>query len=140
METKKFGSKILVRCDRAEEIVESIKQVCNDNQIKLASVTGIGAVNKAVIGLFEPNTKEYHSTQINKDMEITALTGNVTRMNGEVYLHTHITLTDASYHAFGGHLTSAWVSCTAEIIIDIIDGEVDRAFSNEIGLNLLKMS
>ena len=139
MEMKKFGSKILVRCDRADEIVESIKKVCKDNYINLASVTGIGAVDKAVIGLFDPKTKEYHSTQINKDMEITALVGNITRMDGEVYLHTHITLADASYNAFGGHLTSAWVSCTAEIIIDIIEGEVGRAFSDEIGLNLITM-
>jgi predicted DNA-binding protein with PD1-like motif len=138
MEVKRFGTKIIIRCDRTDEIVETIKKVANENNIKLASVTGIGAVNKATIGLFDPNTKEYHSTQITKDMEITGLVGNITRMDGEVYLHTHITLTDSSYNAFGGHLTAAWVSCTAEIIIDIIDGEVGRCFNDEIGLNLLK--
>ncbi|HWR39107.1 MAG TPA: PPC domain-containing DNA-binding protein [Patescibacteria group bacterium] len=138
MEMKRFGSKIVIRCDKQEEIVEVLKQVCRENNIKLASLTGIGAVGEAVIGLFDPRTKEYHSMKLEKDMEIVGLVGNVSRMNGEVYLHAHITLTDRDYNAFGGHLTAAWVSCTAEIIMDVIEGELERGFDNEIGLNLLR--
>lgn len=39
---------------------------------------------------------------------------------------------------FGGHLNRAIVSATCEIIINIIDGKVDRYFDKEIGLNLFK--
>lgn len=138
MEVKKFGSKLVIRCDKDDEIIQVIKSVCNEFKVKLASITGIGAVNEAIVGLFEPNAKEYHSMQFKKSMEIAGLVGNITRMNDEVYVHAHITLTDAAYHAIGGHLTSAKVSCTAELIIDVIEGEVIRNFNDEIGLNLLK--
>ncbi len=60
-------------------------------------------------------------------------------MKGEVYLHLHITLSDSHCNAFGGHLNSAIVSGTCEVVIGIIEGEVDREFSEEIGLNLYKI-
>ncbi len=50
-------------------------------------------------------------------------------MNGETYLHLHINIADTKQNTFGGHLTSAVVSATLEVIIDVIDGEVDRKFS-----------
>lgn len=58
-------------------------------------------------------------------------------MNGEIYLHLHIGLFDSKYNIYGGHLTSAIISGTGEIIIEEIDGEIEREFNEEVGLNLL---
>jgi len=58
-------------------------------------------------------------------------------MNGEIYLHLHISLSDSKYNSYGGHLTSAVISGTSEIIIEEIDGEIEREFNKEVGLNLL---
>ncbi|MZP29206.1 DUF296 domain-containing protein [Heliobacterium undosum] len=106
--------------------------------MRLGAVSGIGAVGRATIGLFESVTKQYHSREVTGDMEIASLAGNISELNGEAYLHLHVTLTDATNAAFGGHLSAATISCTGEIIIDGIDGHVDREFNEEIGLNLLK--
>jgi len=138
MEYRKFDDKYLVRLDKGEDVVESIKTLCRENKIKLGTVCGIGAVNKAVVGLFETGTKRYHSKELTGDMEITSLTGNISEMDGEVYLHLHVTLADETCHVYGGHLNSATISATGEIIIDVIDGSVGRQFSTEIGLNLFE--
>lgn len=138
MECKKFGNKYVVRIDKGEEIVETLKKFCTQNNIKLGSVYGIGAVNKATIGLFEIGKKEYHSTTVNGDHEITSLVGNVSTMNGQTYLHIHVNLANAKHEVCGGHLNSAFVSATCELIVDAIEGSVDREFSQEIGLNLYK--
>ncbi|HLS52530.1 MAG TPA: PPC domain-containing DNA-binding protein [Tissierellaceae bacterium] len=138
MEYKRFQDKYLVRLERGEEIVESIEKLAKKENIRLGKVSGIGAVNKATIGLFKADTKEYKSTELTGDMEIVNLTGNISEMDGEVYLHLHIALGDDKYNLYGGHLNSATISVTGELIIDVMEGQVDREYNEEIGLNLLK--
>lgn len=138
MEYRRFGDKYVVRLNRGEEIVEALTAFCKETDLKLGRVTAIGAANKVKIGLFNTETKEYHSKELNGDMEITNLSGNISRMNGEIYLHLHITVCDENNNAYGGHLNSAVISATCEMIIDIIDGYVDRIHDEETGLNLFK--
>lgn len=138
MEFRKFGTKYIVRIDKGEEIVASLADLCKKENILLGDVRAIGAVDRLTIGLFDTTTKEYYKTTLEGAFEISSLIGNISTMKGENYLHLHITVTDADYMAKGGHLNEAWVSGTCEMVIDVIDGEMDRAFSDEIGLNLYK--
>lgn len=138
MEYRRYDSKLLMRLDPGEEVITAMTEVCQKENIQLGIVSGIGAANKVTVGLFNPVTKEYFSTDMEKDFEITNLTGNVSQMDGKVYLHLHAPLADLDHNAYGGHLNAATISATAEIWIDIVDGAVDRQFSDKIGLNLLK--
>ena len=140
MEYKRFGNKFIVRINKGEEIVETLKKVCKDNSIKLGSVTGIGATNKVTVGLFDVDTKKYHSKELTGNYEIAPLCGNITTMDGEVYLHLHINVCDSEHLSFGAHLNSAIVSATFEAVIDVMDGEIDREFNKEIGLNLCRFT
>ena len=72
------------------------------------------------------------------DHEIASLAGNVTLMNGEVYLHLHATIGGQDNIAYSGHLNSAVISVTCEIFIDAYDGKVDREKNEETGSNLIK--
>jgi len=139
MKTKKIGNKIIVRIDKGEEIVESLLNICKEYNVTLGSIMGLGATNKVTIGLFDVDTKKYHSEKFTGNYEIAPLTGNITMMNKEPYLHLHINVCDASHHSFGGHLNKAVVSATFEAIIDLIDGQVTRVFDDETGLNLLEL-
>lgn len=138
MEAKAVGKHWILRIDKGEEIVSSLERFCREKDIRLGTVSGIGATDQATIGLFKTRTKEYVRKECAGDHEITALTGNISRMNNEVYLHLHVNLANADYHTFGGHLNSAVVSATCEIVVRELDGEMDRAFSEEIGLNLYR--
>ena len=139
MKFQKYGNKIMLRVDKGEEVVETIKAFCKEQEIRLGTVSGIGAANRMTIGLFDTEEKRYLSKELKGEYEITSLLGNITEMAGEPYLHLHINVSDSSYHALGGHLNEAWISGICEIIIDQIQGTMNRAFDPGVGLNLLNI-
>lgn len=138
MEYRKFNNSYVIRINKGEEIVEKLKELCEKEDIKVAEITGLGASNLVEIGLFDVNTKEYKTTTFEGMFEITSLIGNATRKDGEVYLHLHINFSDETGNTKGGHLVRCNISATSEIIVNKIEGNVDRKLSDEIGLNLMK--
>lgn len=83
-----------------------------------------------------PQKKKFYPVHFEGAYEIISLTGTVTRQDGEVYLHLHMAAGDKDGHVFGGHLNMAYISATAEIQIQIIDGTINRKYDEKIGLNL----
>lgn len=138
MEYKRFDSTIIVRLDPGEDIVESLMDLVIKEDIDLGYISGLGAVNEVEIGLFSTEEKKYYSSTYKKDFEISSLHGNITKMDDKPYLHLHIIVSDINQNSLGGHLNRAIVSATAEIIVELVDGQVDRKFDEDIGLNLLK--
>lgn len=136
MDFKKFGDKYIVRLDKGEEIVSTLKKFCEKENVKLGWIKGIGAVDEAKIGIFKVDEKKYYTKILKGDYEITSLLGNISTMDGETYLHLHINLSDDEYKTYGGHLDSARISATGELIIGTIEGEVNRQHNEEIGINL----
>ncbi len=140
MEYKRFNNTIMARIDKGEEIISKIMEICKNENIKLANVNALGAVNEIEIGLFDTKEKKYHSEKYTGDFEIVSLTGSITTKDGQLYNHLHMSVGDRDYKVRGGHLNSAIVSATCELFIHIIDGVVERKFNEEIGLNLLKFN
>ena len=138
MDYKRFNNAIVLRVDRGEEILEQLKAVCLKENVKLASVSGIGAINDLTSGVWDVERTEYYSNHFTGVYEVANLVGTITTMNGEYYAHIHISAGDAQGHVVGGHLNRAVVSATSEIVLHLIDGTVEREFSPEVGLNLLK--
>jgi uncharacterized protein len=138
MKSKKIDSGFVIRLETGEEIVTSLRQFCNDNNIGLARISGIGAVDKLEIGLFQSNTKKYVSKFIEKDLEVLSLQGNATLMNSESYIHLHIVTSDIDNVCIGGHLNFAQVSATVEIFLEVFQQKIERVTDVESGLNLLQ--
>ena len=140
MEYRKFGSTIIARIDKGEEILEKVKEIALKENIKLASISALGAVNDFTVGVFKTDEKKYYSNSFQGYFEITSLAGTINTMNGEFYTHIHMSAGNEKGEVFGGHLNRAVVSATCEMVITIIDGSVDRYFDEKIGLNLFKFN
>lgn len=138
MEYRRFENTIVARIDKGEEILSEIKNIAETEKIKLANINALGATNDFVVGVFKTSEKKYYSNEFKGDFEIVSLTGTINTLNGEFYSHIHFSAGNDKGEVFGGHLNKAVVSATCEMIINIIDGNVDRIHDEEIGLNLFK--
>lgn len=138
MDYRKFDNTIIARIDKGEEILEQVKNIALKENIKLASITALGAINDFTVGVFKTDEKKYYANEFKGSFEIVSLTGTINTMNDEFYAHLHLSAGNEKGEVFGGHLNRATVSATCEMVINLINGRVDRAFSEEIGLNLFK--
>ena len=138
MEYRRFNNTIVLRIDKGEEILDSIKSLALKENIKLANINALGATNDFTVGVFKTGEKKYYLNSFKGDFEIVSLTGTINTMNNEFYCHIHMSAGNEKGETYGGHLNRAIVSATCEMIINIIDGRVDRYFDEEIGLNLFK--
>ena len=96
MEYRKFGDAYIVRLDRDEEILAQLKIFAEKEQVKLASVTGLGAVKDFTVGVFDSSAKAYKSNRFQGVYEIVSLVGTINTMNDAFYCHPNDTITAIS--------------------------------------------
>ena len=138
MDYRRFGNTIVARMDRGEEILEQLREICLQEDVKLASVSALGAVDDFTVGVYKVDEQKYYSNHFLGAYEIVSLTGTVNTMDGEYYAHLHMSAGNDKGEVFGGHLNRAAISATCEMVITVIDGAVDRVKDPVVGLNVYK--
>lgn len=77
MDYRKFGDTVVARFDRGEEFTSSLQELCEKENIKLASVSAIGALNAFTAGVYMVDEKRYVKNEFKGCFEIVSLTGTV---------------------------------------------------------------
>lgn len=122
---------------RGADLLEELTAICREKNIQLGRVEAIGAVQKARIGFYDQEKRDYQFIAIEKPLEITSLNGNISMKDGSPMVHAHITLADSSGQACGGHLAPGTIVFACEWLIEALDGPVfKRGFDPETGLAL----
>ncbi|MBS3113972.1 DNA-binding protein [Candidatus Woesearchaeota archaeon] len=137
MKHKQIKDTYFIRLDRGEKIIETLKNFCNKNKIKCGYFFGIGALNEVELAHYIVENKKYTSKTYKQPLEIVNMTGNITTMNNEIYLHCHIVLSDEKMHAIAGHIKEGTIAATCEIILVKLNANINRKHDDFIGLNLL---
>lgn len=133
---RKADDRYIVSIANRARVEEAIEAFCHDLGIRSAFISGIGAVDEATLRFYDPTTKRYVDRCFAEQMEIAALVGNVSEMEGKVYLHLHITLGRSDYTALAGHLLSARINGAGEILITPLDAVTPRRYDPVTGLNI----
>lgn len=108
-----------------------------NERLSSASITGLGAFSRATLGFFEREQRDYSKIEIEEQVEVLTLVGNVTLSEGEPKLHLHVVLGKRDGTAHGGHLLQAEVWPTLELIITEHPGHLRRRHDPVVGLPLL---
>lgn len=130
----------IIRLFNGEDILQTLTNFARERGIKSGFiVNGIGALEKASIGFFDPNKKVYLSNEVG-ECEIISLSGNIVFKDGEPFFHMHIALGNREGQVFGGHVNEGCIiGPTGEIVIASVALELTRALDSTTGLSLLDL-
>ena len=137
---RQFGSRYIVSIADRVELMKTLDDFCTDRNIVLGAISGIGAVEEATLRFFDPSIKQYIDRTFQGQMEIVNLTGNISTMDGKLYLHVHVTLGSRDYRAIAGHLLRATIHGAGELMVETFPGRVERSYAPGVGLNLYDFS
>jgi hypothetical protein len=136
MDYRRSRERIVLRLDEGDEIIASLKSVCRKENVESAFVNGIGAARKAEIAHFDTKEKKYNSKKFEGMLEIVSLSGNIALLEGGPIPHLHIAISMHDFSTVSGHLMSAEIHPTCEIVIVPYNIRIERKFDGKTGLNL----
>lgn len=139
MESERFGSCYVVRLDTGEEIESVLTEFLDRDVIHAGCFIAFGAFQRVQLSFFNVATREYRHTDIDRQVEVVSLMGNIARIDGEPTVYMHAIVTDEQAQIYSGRLTEGIVRPTLEIFVNSFLGELRRERDAETGLELLAL-
>lgn len=139
MVSKKNNSGYWLRLDKGEELMRTLTQFCEENNIFGGWISGLGGALWADLAFYHLEQKAYEFDRIDEPLEVTNLSGNITRVNGKPFLHVHATVSDLNYHAYAGHLKELAVAATLEVKLEVGEEPIDRVHDDSCGLKIFDL-
>ncbi len=133
-----IANSYVVKLPYGGDLLNSIKKVAKEMNIRTASFTAIGAVKKARVSYYDQTSKKYGQLIFDEPMEIVSCIGNVTEMKGDTIVHAHLVLSDGKGRAFGGHLLEGTELFACELMLNEYKSlRISRKYDKRTGLNLM---
>lgn len=103
--------------ETGEQVNEQIVEFAREHEIHAAQLSGIGGFQGVTLGYFDWETKDYKPIRIREQVELVSLNGNISMDDGNPKLHAHVVIGKVDGSAWAGHLLSATVRPTLELIL-----------------------
>ena len=130
----------LERLPHDSDLLASIKEEFKKRNIKMGFFVAIGAVKNAKMAFYGQDDHKYHEFSVDEPAEILNCTGNVSELDGETFVHAHVTLGLKDGTTRGGHLVEGTKIFACELFALPLDGEqLIRTFDAVTGLKLWEM-
>src|ERR1700743_176902 len=130
----------VVILDSGEEAFATLTKFANETWITAASLTAIGAFEKATIGCSAFDKKTYKKTEVDQQCEVLSAIGDVAEGdNGKASLHVHVVLGLSDVTTRGGHLMEGKVRPTLEVVLIDSPTHLRRKKRADIGIALIDL-
>jgi uncharacterized protein len=124
--------------DTGEEAFAALTRFANEAGISAASLTAIGAFERATVGWFDIASKSYRKIEVNEQCEVLSAIGDVAL--GDDGLHVHIVLGLADGATRGGHLLAGTVRPTLEVVLTEVPATLRRKKRADLGIALIDLA
>ena len=126
--------------DSGEEAVAALTKFANDAQLTTASLTAMGAFEKATVGWFDFEKKTYKKIEVGEQCEVLSAIGDVAiGDDGKASLHVHVVLGLSDGTTRGGHLLAGTVRPTLEVVLIDTPSHLRRKKKPDLGIALIDL-
>lgn len=122
-----------------DEVAQGLLQFAQDHHVTAAHFTAIGALNRATLGYFDWESKKYLENEINEQVEVLSLIGDIALLNDEPKVHAHLVIGKRDGTAWGGHLIRALVRPTLEVMLEESPETLRKKIDPGSGLALISL-
>ncbi|MBZ9708167.1 DNA-binding protein [Mesorhizobium sp. ESP7-2] len=130
----------VVVLDPGEEAFSALTSFTVEQTIGSASLTAIGAFQRATVGWFDLQAKSYRKIAVDEQCEVLSAIGDVaTGDDGKPSLHVHAVLGLSDGTTRGGHLLEGTVRPTLEITVVEAPDHLRRRKRAEFGVALIDL-
>ena len=126
--------------EEGEDVLSGLEGFAVAQDLTAAEFTGLGAFSRAVLGFFDIDRRDYERIEVDEQVEVLSLVGNVAEFDGKPKLHPHVVLGRRDGSALGGHLLEARVRPTLEVMLTESPRHLRRTTDEGTGLPLLDLS
>lgn len=131
---------ILGRLERGDDVLQGLRAVCAERQVRCGTVTAIGALERAVVTHYDPTERAYHpGRELAGPLEVLSLHGNFSENEGDLAVHVHVVLSregDNGVEVLGGHLVEGQVFALEFSVVAMDDVLLRRGADAPTGLRL----
>jgi len=125
---------------QGDEAFSGLLDFAEKYHISSAHFTAIGALNGATLGRFDPQRKMYKKIPIEGQVEVIGMSGDIALYQGKPVVHTHMVVGTSDGTTRGGHVLSAYVSPTLEVMVTVDPISMQKRFDPETDLTLIDPS
>jgi predicted DNA-binding protein with PD1-like motif len=130
----------VVILESGEDAFEALTKFANDAGLTGASLTAIGAFEKATVGWFDFEKKTYKKIEVAQQCEVLSAIGDVAvGDDGKASLHVHVVLGLSDGTTRGGHLLEGKVRPTLEVVMTDTPAKLRRKKRADIGIALIDL-
>jgi uncharacterized protein len=123
-----------------EEAFAALTKFANEEKLPAASLTAIGAFERATIGWFDFTAKTYRKIEVNEQCEVLSAIGDVAiGDDGKASLHVHVVLGLSDGSTRGGHFLCGIVRPTLEVVLTEAPVPLRRTRRPELGIALIDL-
>jgi predicted DNA-binding protein with PD1-like motif len=126
--------------ETGDELASGLKRFAKEQKLAGSSFTAIGAFSAVKLAWFNWETKKYEpSVELNEQVELLSMIGDVALKDGEPQVHAHIVVGRRDGTTHGGHLMEATVRPTCELVLRESPVHLQKQVDAESGLALIRL-
>jgi predicted DNA-binding protein with PD1-like motif len=129
----------VVVCDPDDEAVSALTDFARAERLEASQVTAVGGFERATLGWFDRETKQYRRIPVGEQSEVLSLIGDVAEAADGPSLNLHVVLGLADGTTRGGHLLDGWVFPTLEVIVTENPAELRKVTRPDLGIALIDL-